>query len=61
MHHTFFTVYFHSVISMYPFHPCQSHLKANAVNQAILLTIAQSHVQAATAENEEQYTMSNKK
>ena len=50
---------------MYIFLLYRSHSKANATNQAILfcfrkrLNIDQSKIQTATAENEEQYTMSN--
>ena len=42
---------------MYPFLLYQLQSKANAVNQTILLwmTVDQLSIQAATAENEEQY------
>ena len=61
-----FTVYLHIVVSMFRFLCYWSHSKANAVDQTIQLdfikdlpSITQSNLQAATAENEEQYTLSN--
>ena len=53
----------HTLLSMSPFLFYQSHPKAGAVNQIIhpcfckRLTIGQLNVQAATAEDEEQYTL----
>ena len=60
----FFTVYFHSVISLCAFLLYRLHSKADAVNQTFLcvckrLTIDQSNVENATPENEEQYPLSN--
>ena len=53
----------HTLLSMSPFLFYQSHPKAGAVNQIIhpcfckMLTISQRNVQVATAEDEEQYTL----
>ena len=61
-----FIVYLRTVISMFRFFCYLWHSKAKAVNQAIQLffikdlpSVTQSNVQAVTAENEEQHTLSN--
>ena len=61
-----FAVYFKTVLSMFSFFCYWSHSKASVVNQTIQLccyyyrpSIGQSNVQAVTAENEKQYTLSN--
>ena len=60
-----FSLYFHTVISMFSFLCYWSHSKAYAVNEIIQLCFyerstidSQSNVQAGAAENEEQYAMS---
>ena len=59
------TVYFHTVLPMFPFLFYWLHFKAGTVHLSDLslfrkiLIIDQLKVQDATAENEEQYTLSN--
>ena len=61
-----FTVYFYTILSMFLFLFHWSHLKAGAVpsSDSYLFrkrsTISQLNVQAATAKNEQQYTLSNR-
>ena len=60
-----YSVYIHTVLSMLPFLFYSSRLKAGVVHSRDLfllfkmLIIGQLQVQAATAENEEHYTLSN--
>ena len=59
------SVYFHTVLSRFPFPFYSLHVKAGAVHSSdsslfrIRWTIGQSNVQAATAKNEGKYTLSN--
>ena len=59
-------MYFHTVLSMFPFLFWFWHFKAGAVHSSYSSLfrkksiISQLNVQIATAENEEQYTLSNK-
>ena len=61
-----FTVYFYTIFSMFLFLFHWSHLKAGAIpsSDSYLFrkrsTIGQLNVQAATAKNEQQYTLSNR-
>ena len=60
-----YTLYFDTVLSMLPFLFYSSHLKAGAIHASDsslirkMLIIGKLQVQAATAENEGQYTLSN--
>ena len=57
-------MYFHSVISMYPFLIYWLHSKANAINHTTRLcfckglAMSQSILQTGTTKNDEQYTLS---
>ena len=63
MHHALYFPILHTLLSVSQFLFYQSHPKAGAVNQIIhpcfckRLTIGQLNVQAATAEDEGQYTL----